>query len=102
MKTAQELFKERYERLSKTLAHEKADRTPVVLMEDAKAANHMGVKLSEYISTIKVSNKVMIDYLKDMGDVDGIDQPFSAALNFPMVFMSGIKLPGRDLPDDML
>ncbi|WP_406542583.1 uroporphyrinogen decarboxylase family protein [Clostridium ljungdahlii] len=64
----------------------------------------MGVKLSDICGedSVKVSNKIILDSLKDLGDVDGTEASYSGGRVFPLVFMSRVKLPGRELPDDML
>ncbi|WP_211289719.1 hypothetical protein SPSIL_006060 [Sporomusa silvacetica DSM 10669] len=67
MKTPQELLKERKERIRKAVALEKTDRTPVVTLADGFCATHMGVKLSEFCSSLKASNKVMVESIRDMG-----------------------------------
>lgn len=102
MKSTKELYNERLNRLKKTLALEKTDRTPVILMMDGFCAKHMGVKMSEFCKSIKISNKVILDSMKAFGDVDGVNSSYAVAPIFPLVFMSRIKLPGRELPDDML
>ena len=102
MKTPQELLQERKERIRKAVALEQTDRTPVVTLADGFCATHMGVKLSDFCSSLKASNKVMVDSIKELGDIDGFDSAFAAALLFPLGFMTNIKLPGRDLADDVV
>lgn len=102
MKTTQELYNERFTRFQKALTLEKPDRTPVVMMADSFCAVQMGVKLSDFCKSIESSNKVIVDALKDFKDFDGTTSTFAAARVFPMIFMSRIKLPGRELPDNML
>lgn len=102
MKTNQELLKERVERVNKAIALEKPDKTPVVLLTDGFCATHMGVKLSTFCTSLKASNEVMVDSIKDLGDVEGFDSAFVAANLFPLTLMTKIKLPGRDLPENAL
>ncbi|CAB1244946.1 uroporphyrinogen decarboxylase family protein [Clostridium sp. MT-14] len=102
MKSNQELYNERLNRLKKALALEKTDRTPVILMMDGFCAKHMGVKMSEFCKSIKISNKVILNSLKAFGEVDGVNSSYAAGPIFPLVFMSKVRLPGRELPDDML
>jgi hypothetical protein len=104
MKTTEELYNERLNRFRKTLALEKTDRTPVILMNDAFAAGHMGLKLADICGKdcIEASNKVIVDSLKDLGDVDGTNSAYCVGPVFPLTFMSRVKLPGRELADDML
>lgn len=102
MKTNQELLNERTERFMKTLALEKTDRAPIILMIDGFCAAHTGVKLAEFCTSIKRSNEVMVDSIKQLGDVDGVTAAFAVGPIFPMIFMAKVKIPGRELPDDML
>lgn len=100
MKTVQQLLQERTERLKKTIAFEKTDRTPVILTGDAVFAKHVGMKLSEFCSNMKASHEAIFASFKDLGDVDGTGGTFAAATMFPLMFYTRIKLPGRELPDD--
>lgn len=102
MKTPQEFYNERLDRLKKTLALDKTDRTPIILMTDGFAAKQLGLKLADLCKGSKASNKIILDSLKALGDVDGVNSAFAAAPVFPLIFMSRIKLPGRELADDML
>lgn len=102
MKTLKELYDERLDRLKKTLALEKTDRTPVILMSDSFAAKHMGLKLADLCRSTKESNKIILDSLKAFGDVEGINSSYAAGQAFPLVFMARVKLPGRELGNDML
>jgi hypothetical protein len=102
MKTNQELLNERTERFKKTLALEKADRTPIILMIDGFCAVHTGVKLSEFCTSIQRANEVMVDSITKLGDVDGVTAAFAPGPVFPLIFMARVKLPGRELADDML
>jgi hypothetical protein len=100
MKTAQELLQERTERLKKTIVFEKTDRAPVMVSGDAVFAKHIGMKLSEFCSSMKVSHETILTGFKDLGDVDGTGATFATATMFPLIFYTRIKLPGRELPDD--
>ncbi len=104
MKTTQEIYNARLDRFRKTLALEKTDRTPVILMNDAFAAKHMGLKLAAVCGkdSVKASNKIIIDSLKSLGDVDGVNGAYCTGPVFPLVFMARVKLPGRELSEDLL
>lgn len=102
MKSTQELLKERTDRVLKAAAMEKPDRTPMIIMADAFCAKHMGVKLSEFCSSLKAGNEVMLNSAKALGDFDGMNSAFAAGPIFPLIFMTKVKMPGRELPDDSL
>ncbi|WP_411681029.1 uroporphyrinogen decarboxylase family protein [Clostridium thailandense] len=102
MKTKQELYNERLGRLNKTLALEKTDRPPVILQMDGFCATHMGYTLAELCKGVKESNKIMLESLKALGDVDGSEASFSGGPIFPLTFLARVKLPGRELPENMM
>lgn len=102
MKTTQEILDERVDRLKKTIALEKTDKTPFILMADAFCAKHMGAKLSDMCKSSKKANEIMVNSVKALGEIDGINAAFPVGPVFPLIFMSKVKLPGRELPDDML
>ncbi len=102
MKTNQELLCERKERLRKAVALEKPDKTPFILMADAFCARHMGVKLSDFCSSLKFANQVMLNSCKALGDLEGMTSAFPAGPIFSLIFMTHVKLPGKELPDDSL
>lgn len=102
MKTEQELLLERKTRVSKAIALEKPDRTPVILMADAFCARHMDVKLADFCSSLTMQNQTMLNSAKAFGDIDGMNSPYAAGPLFPLIFMTQVKLPGRELPEDAL
>ena len=102
MSTAQALLKERTERVVKTIALEKTDRTPVIHMGDSFAAAHMGVTMKELCSSFRRSNEIMLNSLKAFGDFDGANFAFAGGAVFPLIYMSKVKMPGRELPDNAL
>ncbi len=102
MKTTEKLLLERTARVKKAIALEKPDRTPVVLSADAFCAKHMGVKLSEYCSSVKKSHETILRSIQQLGDIDGTSTVFTAVRAFPFAVGTNVKLPGRELPDDAL
>ena len=102
MKTAKELYDERINRIRKAIALEKPDRTPVVLTLSSLSAKLTGVPLAEIAKSIENSSKYNIEALKKLGDVDGNNNAFTMARSFPLMFMTKVKIPGRDLPENTL
>ncbi len=99
--TPAERLAERRERLLRTLAVRKADRTPVILQSNSFSAVQRGVSLAKFCESVRSSHAVMLESVKDL-DCDGFNTAFSEAPFFPMIIGSRIKLPGRDLPPDQL
>nr|WP_320130923.1 uroporphyrinogen decarboxylase family protein [uncultured Holophaga sp.] len=102
MKTNAELLAERKERIRKAVALEQPDKTPVVLLMDAFCAKHMGAPMDKFGQSLRYSNEVMVESMKDLGNIDGSDSAFVAAPLFPLGFMTRIKMPGKELPADAL
>lgn len=102
MKTNQDLYNERLERIKKAIALEKTDKTPFVPMTDAFCAKHMGVKISDYCTSPELSNQTIIKSLTELGDVDGSELSSTYAYAIPFVQLSKVKIPGQDLPEDAL
>ncbi|MBP1626144.1 MAG: putative Uroporphyrinogen-III decarboxylase-like protein [Holophagaceae bacterium] len=102
MSTPQELLTERQTRLRKALALEKVDRTPIILQANSFCASHMGVSLADFCKNFQFSHEIMLRSIKELGDVDGFNAAFSEGALFPLIFMSKVKLPGRELGPDEL
>ncbi|HEY3424599.1 MAG TPA: uroporphyrinogen decarboxylase family protein [Negativicutes bacterium] len=102
MKTNKELLQERTERVKKAIALENPDKTPVILSGDAFCANHMGVKLSDYVTTPKKTHEIILNSLKELGNVDATGTVFTAVNAVPLAFYMNVKVPGRELPDNAL
>lgn len=86
----------------KAIALEKPDRTPVILSADSFCARHMGIKLSAFIADVKLSNEVMLKSIQALGEVDGANKSYAYASILPLLFFLNVKLPGRELPDNLL
>jgi hypothetical protein len=99
MKTTQELFGERIARIQTAVALGKPDRVPVVLLGDAFCANHLGIKMSEFCTSPELSIKTMIQSLTSLGEFDGTEFLTMDASMFSVLWLSDMKLAGRELPE---
>ncbi|HWR45499.1 uroporphyrinogen decarboxylase family protein [Sporomusa sp.] len=99
MKLPHELLGERTARIHTAVALGKPDRVPVVLTADAFCANHMGVKLSEFSVSPELSTQTMINSLLSLGEFDAIELTSIQAKIFSLVWLSDMKLAGRELPE---
>lgn len=102
MKTNQELYTERLNRIKNAIRMEKNDRTPVVPFGICAYPKLTNVKMADFVSDLDLSNKVLIDGTKLLGDVDAAPASFCFAAIMGTIFFSNIKLPGRELPADMI
>ena len=93
------LFLERMARLKTAVACGTPDRVPVCLLMDAFSANAAGVKMSEYVTNPDVAGAAALATLERLGDVDAIQFPTAAPELLGMLWLSPVKLPGRELPE---
>ena len=96
------LFLERMGRLQTAVACGTPDRVPISLVMDAFAANTMGVKLSDFVKDVDVAGQAMLSTMEKLGDVDSIQSATYLPAVLGMLWLSPVKLPGRDLPEDSL
>jgi hypothetical protein len=101
MKTSQELFGERLSLIKASVALEKTDRVPVVILNDMMASKHTGIKMSEFVADAKVASKAMIDSALDLG-VDALQFPYFDPRLLSLVWLSKVRLPGVELTDNEL
>jgi len=99
MKSPLELFAERKNRIETAVNLGKPDRVPFVFIGDGFCANHMGVKLSDFALNPALSNKTILDSVKELGEIDGL----GVTVCYPDVFsfptLSYVRVAGRDLPE---
>jgi hypothetical protein len=100
--STKELYDERLNRIKTAVALGKPDRVPVVPLGDSFCARHMGVKLSEFGSDPKLSNETIIRSFTSLGEVDGIQFTMFIINSLSSHWLSKLKIPGRDLPDNEL
>ncbi|MCL6477280.1 MAG: uroporphyrinogen decarboxylase [Peptococcaceae bacterium] len=96
------LYEERKARVAKAVALEKTDRVPVVLEYSAFAARVQNMPLSEFASSSLIAAEAIIKTIEKVGGADGVDYGsiFPPILSF--AWLSKIKIPGIDLPDNEL
>lgn len=102
MATANDLYEERMERILAAVRLEKPDRVPVVPMGDSFCARHQGVKLSEFCIDPELSSRVILKCFLELGEVDGVQVPNFYVHALSSIWLSRLKIPGRDLPEDEL
>ena len=102
MKSTKELFDERLHRIKATVALQKTDRVPIVPLGDAFCAKVAGVKLSEFCTIPELSNETMVKVLTNIGEIDGVQHVNFNAHNLSLIWLSKLKIPGRDIGEDQL
>lgn len=102
MKSNQELYNERLNRIKKAVALETPDRVPVVPAGIGFCAYHMGVKTSEFCINAELSHKTMLDSFTSLGELDGVQESLFHISSLGSLWLSRFKLPGRDLPENTI
>jgi hypothetical protein len=93
-------YNERYQRVMDTIQLKSTDRVPVVLEYAGFAARTAGVPMNEFISSYEFSTEVMIRAYQEIGDGDGINYAAPSCYGLATLYLSKIKVPGFDLPQD--
>jgi nitroreductase len=98
--------KERYalheKRIRDAVALKTPDRVPVVPNGPAWPGRAMGVKISDIATNPPVSRRAVVDAYTSLGDIDGIQSPAYHVCTLSIQWLSRVKVPGRDLPDNDL
>jgi Uroporphyrinogen decarboxylase (URO-D) len=102
MATTQELYEERKARIAASIALEKPDRVPCVPLGDAFAANVVGVSIADFCTKPEVAYPTMIKAFTSLGDIDGIQHASYNVAALTTIWLSKVKWPGRDLPENEL
>ncbi|WP_411683126.1 uroporphyrinogen decarboxylase family protein [Clostridium thailandense] len=102
MKTGQELYNEHLNRIKAAITLEKNDRPPISMNSAAFCVRHAGGKLSDLIKDVEYGNDLVLKGVQSLGDIDCIQGGADYPALMGTVYLSPTKLPGRELPDDML
>jgi hypothetical protein len=97
----QDLFAERFNRIKGAIALQPTDRTPVVILNDMFSTAHMGVKMSDFCADIALANRTIVDSAVELG-VDGIQSVVTDPRLLSLTWLSKVKIPGIDLPENSL
>ncbi len=100
--TVEQLYAIRERRIRDAVALKEPDRIPVVPNGPAWPGRAMGVRISEIATNPAVSRRTIIDAYAGLGAIDGIQSPAYHVCTLSMQWLSRVKVPGRDLPDDEL
>ena len=96
----QQLLEVHERRIRDAVALKTPDRVPVVPLGDAFAARVAGVKVSEFCTDPKVAYPTMIEVFSGLGELDGIQHANYNINLLSIIWLSKLKIPGRDLPDN--
>jgi len=102
MATPLELYEQRTARIAAAVQLRKPDRVPVVPLADAFAARQVGVSLAEFCTKPEIAYPTIIKAFAGLGDIDGIQHAGYNVASLSTMWLSKVKRPGRDLPENEL
>jgi hypothetical protein len=102
MATTQELLEQRKKRIADAIALRTPDRVPCVPLGDAFAARVVGVTIADFCTKPEVAYPTMIKAFTSLGEIDGIQHASYNVSALSTIWLSKVKWPGRDLPEDEL
>lgn len=88
------------QRIRDAVALRTPDRVPVIPNGPAWAARATGVKISEMCTNPTVAYRTMIEAYTNLGEIDGFQHASYHVSSLSMLWLSRVKVPGRDLPED--
>ena len=94
------LYQEHLERTMKAVRMEKVDKVPFSFASAAYLAKRQGLKLSEAVTDFPKAVSAAVDFCLDHPGIDNIHQPCMTPYTLPLLWLSEVKVPGVDLPDD--
>jgi hypothetical protein len=97
---AEDLYNQRLTRILKAVALEKPDRTPVVLEYSGFAAYVTRTSMAEFLRSPKTNVDTMIQTFRLVGDGDAVNYGAFWPYGLCYGFMSKVRVPGVDLPDN--
>jgi len=98
-------YRERLERIRRTIELQPVDRIPLVFMGTAFAPRYMGVSMAEFCADPDLRVDVTLAAMDRLGgEFDGINSLPAGriAVALSLAWLSRVAVPGRDLPDDSL
>jgi len=104
---ASQLYEERCQKIKDTVNFENKKVTTCYMGQAAPAA-HMGVKMKDFAMNPDINIKTTLDYINEINTITSVDcinvgvNGMRSDHSLPMAWLSKIKMPGRELPDDSL
>jgi len=95
-----DLYDTRLARILKAVALEKPDRTPVVLEYSGFAAYVTGTQMAEFLRCPTTNLETMTRAYDMVGDADAINYGSFWPYGLCYDYMSKVRVPGVDLPED--
>jgi len=102
MKSNQELFQERTNRMTQAITLGTPDRVPVMAWIDAWAATYRHGSMAKLSSKALYSNKLILETVQDFPELDMIEVGAALPRAVAAATLSTVKIAGRELPEGSL
>ncbi|MBR2803986.1 MAG: hypothetical protein IKE20_02425, partial [Eggerthellaceae bacterium] len=80
----------------------KVDKIPFSYSGPAYIARAQGLSIADALTEIETATSAVIDFLHDHPGIDTMHNPVQNPYGLAILWLSQIKIPGIDLPDDEL
>ena len=96
------LYEERLNRTFDAVRMKKVDKIPFSYSGPAYVARIQGLTIAEHLTQPERATTAVIDFLHDHPGIDTMHNPVQNPYGLSILWLSQIKLPGEELPDDEL
>ena len=94
------VYEERMARIKGAIALKEVDKVPVISGAASFNAIAAGVTLKDYLNDMELNCTTNIKATELMGNVDGVQVTLSSPEGLPTLWLSEVKVPGRELGDN--
>ena len=95
-------FEQRWNRTLQAVHMEKVDKIPFSYCGSAYVAKREGLTIAEFVSDYPKAIDAAVQFCKDLPGIDTLHTPIMNPDALKTLWLSEVKVPGRDLPEDEL
>ena len=95
-------FEQRWNRTLQAVHMEKVDKIPFSYSGSAYVARREGLTIAEFVSDYPKAIDAAVQFCKDLPGIDTLHTPIMNPDALKTLWLSEVKVPGRDLPEDEL
>lgn len=96
------LYDERLQRTLDAVSMKKVDKIPFSFSGPAYIARAQGLTIAEHLTDAPLATSAVVDYLHAHPGIDTMHNPVQNVYGLSLLWLSKLKIPGIDLPDDEL
>ncbi len=104
VKTPEELYREKFNRIQKAINLEPVDHIPVVYNGMAFAPRYLGMSIADFCADPEATVNTNLATMDKLGGFDGINLASAGKITatLPALWLARVCMPGRDLPADSI